>query len=110
MCFRVNLHARSSPLGPLLDAAGIKLDATDPDSGVTVEGPLGAALRRAAYLYRQPTNEQRINVAASWLTQVRAAVLLHCCVNLSWAPCIHALSAHQRAGHTSRWTAPLDVR
>ena len=36
---------------------------------VTVEGPLAAALRRAAYLYRQPTNEQRISVATSWMAQ-----------------------------------------
>ncbi len=36
---------------------------------VTLEGPLAAALRRAAYLYRQPTNEQRISVATSWVAQ-----------------------------------------
>lgn len=33
------------------------------------QGPLAAVARRAAYLYRQPTNEQRLNVAASWLSQ-----------------------------------------
>mmetsp|Transcript_8825 Transcript_8825/g.15280 ORF Transcript_8825/g.15280 Transcript_8825/m.15280 type:complete len:459 (-) Transcript_8825:389-1765(-) len=54
----------ASPLGPLLNTLGVKI--TD---GVTLEGPLGAALRRAAYLYRQPTNEQRINVAAEWFAQ-----------------------------------------
>ncbi len=37
--------------------------------GVTLEGPLAAALRRVAYLYRQPTDEQRVRVAASWAQQ-----------------------------------------
>jgi hypothetical protein len=41
--------------------------------GITVEGPLGAALRRAAYLYRQPTNEQRVSVATSWVAQAAEA-------------------------------------
>ena len=54
----------SSPLAPLLDAAGVKLG--DP-AGVTLAGPLGAALRRAAYWYRQPTGGQRAAVGASWL-------------------------------------------
>ena len=54
----------SSPLGPLLDLAGVKVQ-----KGLVVEGPLAQLLRRAAYLYRQPTNEQRLSVAASWLQQ-----------------------------------------
>ncbi|KAG2494467.1 hypothetical protein HYH03_007519 [Edaphochlamys debaryana] len=70
-----------SPLGPLLSLAGVRLGSSAPasaagpaaavgaDSGVTVEGPLAAILRRGAYLYRQPTNEQRLSVAASWLKQ-----------------------------------------
>lgn len=37
--------------------------------GLTVEGPLAGAMRRAAYLYRQPTAEQRLAVGASWLQQ-----------------------------------------
>lgn len=60
---------KGSPLEPLLDFAGIKLDGDD----VTLEGPLAAAMRRAAYLYRQPTNEQRMSVAAGWLQQALAA-------------------------------------
>eukprot|EP00798_Chlamydomonas_sp_ICE-L_P017167 gene17167-23483_t len=59
----------NSPLGSLLSAAGIKFEESDPDNGITLEGPVAVAVRRAAYLYRQPTNEQRFNVAASWLTQ-----------------------------------------
>ena len=31
--------------------------------------PLAAALRRAAYLYRMPTNEHRAKLATSWLEQ-----------------------------------------
>lgn len=58
-----------SPLGSLLSLAGVKLD-----RGVTLEGPLAQLLRRGAYLYRQPTNEQRLSVAASWLTQAADAV------------------------------------
>ena len=30
---------------------------------------LAAVLRRAAYLYRQPTDQQRLRVAASWVLQ-----------------------------------------
>jgi NADH:ubiquinone reductase (non-electrogenic) len=57
----------SSPLGSALSLAGIKLG-TGPE-GLVLEGPLAQLLRRGAYLYRQPTNEQRLNVAASWLEQ-----------------------------------------
>ena len=60
---------QGSPLAPLLDFAGVKLDGDD----VTLEGPLAQAMRRAAYLYRQPTNEQRISVASGWLQQALAA-------------------------------------
>jgi hypothetical protein len=75
----------ASPLGPLLSLAGVKLGsgqqqqqqqpaaATGSGDGVTLEGPLAQLLRRAAYLYRQPTNEQRINVAASWMQQAADA-------------------------------------
>lgn len=68
---------RATPLSGVLDLAGIQLG--DEDSvglggagaagGVTVQGPLAALLRRAAYLYRQPTNEQRVSVALSWVQQ-----------------------------------------
>ncbi|GAX74202.1 hypothetical protein CEUSTIGMA_g1651.t1 [Chlamydomonas eustigma] len=64
----------NSPLGPLLEASGIKLGGNDPENGVTLEGPLAAVIRRAAYLYRQPTNEQRLNVATSWIQQALIAV------------------------------------
>lgn len=36
---------------------------------MTLEGPLAAVLRRAAYLYRQPTNGQRLSVATEWIGQ-----------------------------------------
>ena len=64
----------SSPLGNLLTITGLRLgDSQQQQGGVTVEGPLAQLIRRAAYLYRQPTNEQRINVAASWLQQAADA-------------------------------------
>lgn len=55
---------QSSPLAGLLSLAGISLN-----GGVTLEGPMAQVIRRLAYLYRQPTNEQRLNVAASWVQQ-----------------------------------------
>jgi hypothetical protein len=42
-------------------------DSNGAGAGVTLEGPLAGALRRAAYLYRQPTNEQRVSVGTEWL-------------------------------------------
>lgn len=57
----------SSPLGSALSLAGIKL--SPGSEGLVLEGPLAQLLRRGAYLYRQPTNEQRLNVAASWIEQ-----------------------------------------
>lgn len=34
---------------------------------MTLEGPVAGMLRRVAYLYRQPTNEQRVQVGSEWL-------------------------------------------
>jgi NADH dehydrogenase FAD-containing subunit len=58
----------SGPLAQLLRAAGVRLSGSYGGSseGVTLEGPLAAALRRAAYLYRQPTLEQQLRVAGGW--------------------------------------------
>lgn len=58
----VSSAVQQSPLGPLLDLAGVKME-----NGLTLTGPLAQGLRRAAYLYRQPTNDQRLRTAASWL-------------------------------------------
>eukprot|EP00892_Ulva_mutabilis_P011657 jgi/Ulvmu1/8864/UM049_0046.1 len=55
-----------SPLNPLVSAIGVKISGSE--GGVTVEGPLAALTRRAAYWYRQPTNEQKLRVGASWVT------------------------------------------
>jgi demethylphylloquinone reductase len=64
--------ARSGPLGDLLNLAGIKVGSSLENSGeggagVTLEGPLAAALRRGAYLYRQPTDQQRLKVGVTWV-------------------------------------------
>lgn len=66
--------AEAGPVGELLKAAGVKLSTTyaGASDGVTLEGPLAAALRRVAYLYRQPTDQQRFRVAASWASQTGA--------------------------------------
>eukprot|EP00775_Hariotina_reticulata_P005705 gene5705-5945_t len=77
---QISTSINSSPLGPLLAAAGIKLTSqqqrqqqSEAAAGITLEGPLAQLLRRAAYLYRQPTQEQRLQVAASWLNQAADA-------------------------------------
>ena len=64
--------AQSGPLGELLRAAGVKVNTTfaGASDGVTLEGPLAAVVRRAAYLYRQPTDQQRVRVAASWAGEI----------------------------------------
>ena len=54
-------------LGDVLSAAGVRVAEAD---GVTIDGPLAGALRRAAYWYRQPTGEQRAAVGAEWLAAV----------------------------------------
>ena len=67
----VSAVAQAGPLGDLLRLAGVQVSTTygGASDGVTVDGPLGALLRRAAYLYRQPTDQQRLRVAASWAGQ-----------------------------------------
>jgi NADH dehydrogenase FAD-containing subunit len=76
---QVSSTINSSPLGPLLAAAGIKLtnqqqqQQSEGAAGITLDGPLAQLLRRAAYLYRQPTQEQRLQVAANWLNQAADA-------------------------------------
>ena len=40
-----------------------------PLGDATVDGPLAALLRRAAYLYRMPTDAHRAKLAGSWLEQ-----------------------------------------
>ena len=64
----------SLPVAPqLLEAFGVRIDASEggyAPSGINISGPIGAGLRRAAYLYRQPTGSQRSGVAQSWVQQV----------------------------------------
>ena len=61
---------KGTALERVLELAGVRAGA---GGGATLEGPLAQLLRRAAYLYRQPTNEQRLSVAASWLQQAAGA-------------------------------------
>lgn len=37
--------------------------------GLTLEGPVGHAARKIAYLIRLPTDEHRLKVGISWLTK-----------------------------------------
>ncbi|RMZ54503.1 hypothetical protein APUTEX25_002079 [Auxenochlorella protothecoides] len=65
--------ARGAALGPLLRAAGLSVhgDGSGAPNRLSLEGPLAAAVRRAAYAYRQPTPEQQARAAAD-LGQARA--------------------------------------
>lgn len=55
---------QKSLLAPLFEMAGVNIK-----DKVTLDGPAAQFARRFLYLYRQPTHEQRMNVAASWLQQ-----------------------------------------
>ncbi|KAK9861118.1 hypothetical protein WJX84_003805 [Apatococcus fuscideae] len=61
--------AATGPLGSFLQSAGISLGTQTAEQGVTLEGPLAGALRRAAYWYRQPTDAHRLTVGRNWLQQ-----------------------------------------
>lgn len=71
----VSAAVQGGPVGELLRLAGVKVNTTynGASDGVTLEGPLAALMRRAAYLYRQPTDQQRLRVAASWAGQASQA-------------------------------------
>lgn len=60
---------QSSPLGSLFSAAGISLNPDDTGKGLTLQGPLAGLVRRAAYLYRQPTDQHKLRVGRDWLQQ-----------------------------------------
>ena len=64
----VSAAIKSSPFGDILKAAGVTINTTfgGASDGITIQGPAGALLRRAAYLYRQPTDGQRLSVVNSW--------------------------------------------
>eukprot|EP00803_Ostreobium_quekettii_P007009 evm.model.scf_65.16 EVM.evm.TU.scf_65.16 scf_65:121184-122824(-) len=64
--------ARDSGAAALAEAAGVKIGEGGGD--VSLEGPLAAFVRRAAYWYRQPTTEHRARVGASWCQQVASEV------------------------------------
>lgn len=41
----------------------------DTGKGLTLQGPLAGFVRRAAYLYRQPTDQHKLRVGSNWLQQ-----------------------------------------
>ena len=45
-----------------------------PVGDAVIDGVAGAALRRAAYLYRMPTDEHRARLAGAWLAGAAEAV------------------------------------
>ncbi|KAA6421376.1 MAG: NADH dehydrogenase chloroplastic mitochondrial-like [Trebouxia sp. A1-2] len=60
---------QSGPLSSLLGAAGISLQPDATGKGLTLQGPLAGFVRRAAYLYRQPTDQHKLRVGRDWLQQ-----------------------------------------
>lgn len=64
----ISAAIKQGPLGDVLKAVGVSVNTTfgGASDGITIEGPFGALLRRAAYLYRQPTDEQKVQVIRSW--------------------------------------------
>ncbi|KAL3147685.1 hypothetical protein ABBQ32_002435 [Trebouxia sp. C0010 RCD-2024] len=60
---------QGGPLSSLLGAAGISFQPDDTGKGVTLQGPLAGFVRRAAYLYRQPTDQHKLRVGSNWLQQ-----------------------------------------
>ena len=70
---RPQLPFRYQHLGDMLSLGPGDAAVNLPVGGVTLEGPLAAALRRAAYVYRQPTWEATLKVAAKWVQKLTAA-------------------------------------
>ena len=64
----ISAAIKSGPVGDFLKAVGVSVETTygGASDGVTIQGTLGALLRRAAYFYRQPTDSQRLNIVSSW--------------------------------------------
>lgn len=50
-----------------LAVCSLQPDATG--KGLTLQGPLAGFVRRAAYLYRQPTDQHKLRVGRDWLQQ-----------------------------------------
>ena len=68
-CDGVDVIVASCPGGKFGPCPGCKTDAAValPLNLAVVDGPAAAALRRAAYLYRMPTNEHRIKLGTKWI-------------------------------------------
>lgn len=64
----ISAAIKSGPVGDFLKAVGVSIETTfgGASDGVTIQGPFGALLRRAAYFYRQPTDSQRLQIVSSW--------------------------------------------
>jgi NADH:ubiquinone reductase (non-electrogenic) len=72
----ISAALKASPFGDILKAVGVSVNTTfgGASDGITIQGPAGALLRRAAYLYRQPTDGQRLSVVSSWGSLVQDRV------------------------------------
>ena len=72
---RALLPFRYQHLGDMMALGGAAEAAVAlPLGGATLEGPAAALLRRAAYVYRMPTQQQAARVGVAWLQRGAAAL------------------------------------
>ena len=68
------LQFKYQHIGDMMTTGAADAAVALPVGDVVVDGVAGAALRRAAYLYRMPTDEHRARLAGAWLAQMGEAV------------------------------------
>ena len=66
---RTALPFRYQHLGDMMVLGATDAAVAFPVGDVTLDGAAAAALRRLAYLYRMPTNEQRVKIGTKWVQQ-----------------------------------------
>ena len=66
---RTALPFRYQHLGDMMVLGELDAAVAFPVGDITLEGPAAAALRRLAYLYRMPTDEQRVKIGSKWVQQ-----------------------------------------
>ena len=61
-------------IGDMMTTGSFDAAVALPVGDATIDGVAGALLRRAAYLYRMPTDEHRVKLAGAWLVNAAEAV------------------------------------
>lgn len=68
------LPFRYQHLGEMLSLGSSDAAVNLPLGDVSLDGPVAALLRKAAYVYRQPTMEARVRVGTAWLQRAASTV------------------------------------